>query len=197
MFALANALRMTVATDLYGETEFSGHEAQASMRVDPASQSRFEFDRRGLLVARMNACDIPYADGSFDLMFSCSSLEHFGRSDKVLRAMREAHRAIRPGGMYAISVDYLYESDQAHRSRDRRRGPSSEVFTADEVMSLVVDGPGFTLDEEVRFEVDRSQVTNVFDLATFKSESGDYLPHVWLRFGESYLTSLFLVLFKV
>ena len=199
IFALANRMRMTIATDLYGQTVFSGHEANAVMLENPASKCEFDYDEQGLLVARMDACDIPYADASFDFLFSCSSLEHFGRDKKIVKAMQEAYRVLRPGGAYALSVDYAFILGDRNRGRNRakRKGLFSEFFTAAEVQGLIVGSTGFELREPIRFEVDTSTITNVFNLQTWESESGEYLPHVWLGSDESFATSLFLVLFKL
>jgi SAM-dependent methyltransferase len=198
MYALANRMRMTVATDLYGKTVFAKHEATEAMLVDPSSKCDFAYDQRGLLVASMDACDIPFADASFDFLFSCSSLEHFGRNDRIALAMQEAYRVLRPGGAYALSVDYAFEivGRDARKPRDKRKGPMSEFFSAADVNELVVGSTPFELREPIAFDVDHDSMTNVFDLKTQEPDTGDYLPHMWLRWGESHVTSLFFVLFK-
>ena len=46
------------------------------------------------------AADQPWGldDGSLDLVFTSNFLEHLGDRDAILRALREAHRCLRPGG---------------------------------------------------------------------------------------------------
>jgi SAM-dependent methyltransferase len=197
MFALANVLRMTVATDLYGKTVFAAREASTSILEDVTSVAPFEFDRRGLLVETMDACDIAFGNESFDVVFSCSSLEHFGPTESILQAQREAYRVLRPGGVYVLSVDYLYHlsEDCSGLARDER-GALSDFFTRDEVAEIVVDSAGFRLDEPIDFAVEHEPPLNLLDLETLTAASGDPLPHLYCGFRGSYLTSLFLVLFK-
>ncbi len=198
MYALSNRMRMTIATDLYGKTAFSAHEANAVMLRNPSSRCDFQYDERGLLVANMDACEIPFGDASFDFLFSCSSLEHFGPNRKIVRAMQEAHRVLRPGGAYALSVDYAFrlEGRDKGRPRDKRKGLWSEFFTAADVEEFVIGSSGFEIREPIIYDVETAAITNAFDLKSWKSETGEYLPHIWLREGDSYATSLFLVLFK-
>jgi SAM-dependent methyltransferase len=48
---------------------------------------------------------LPFADGSFDVVVSNSTLDHFaGRSD-IAAALRELHRVLRPGGRLLVTLD--------------------------------------------------------------------------------------------
>jgi SAM-dependent methyltransferase len=200
MFALADTLRMTVGTDLYGQTVFAGNEADASILRGPASAAPFAYDERGLLVATMDACDIAFGDSSFDIVFSCSSLEHFGATDRILQAQREAYRVLRRGGVYVLSVDYLFRlpDEYAGLTRDGR-GPAGgldQFFTSAEVSEIVVESAGFRLDEPIDFAVEHEPPLNAYDLESGTSSSGEMCPHLYCGFRGAYLTSLFLVLFK-
>lgn len=195
-FCLTNHMQMVVASDLYGQTAFANVEATTGMLRDPSDYWPHPYERNRLLVMNADATDLPFGDGSFDVLFSCSSVEHFGRADKVHRSMVEACRVLRPGGMYALSVDYLYSSPQASKPRYRRAKPIRDFLTREDVQELIVKTPGLSLREPVDYEVPLHLVTNLYDLATGKPESGEMLPHLWLHWRDHYLTSLFLVLFK-
>jgi SAM-dependent methyltransferase len=59
-----------------------------------------------LSVLRMSATKMTFADGSFDLVLSCSVLEHI---DDSRAALEEVVRVLRPGGVAFISL-HLYTS---------------------------------------------------------------------------------------
>ena len=61
---------------------------------------------------------------------------------------------------------------------------------------LIVETPGLSLREPVDYDVPVDMVTNLYDLATGESESGEMLPHLWLHWRNHYVTSLFITLFK-
>ena len=200
-FVLSNHVGMSVASDLYGQTAFV--EASADMLRYPPRTPYWSrpYERARLLVMNADATDLPFGDGSFDMLFSCSSVEHFGPSDKIRQSMREAERVLRPGGMYALSVDYLYDSPQAWLPRDRRDEHIREFLTKRDIEALIVSTPGLSLREPVDYAVPKHLVTNLFDLETMAAESGTpesgrHRPHIWLHWRNHYLTSLFLVLFK-
>ena len=51
--------------------------------------------------------ELPFEDGSFDLVFSGSTLDHFDRVDDIGRAVREIVRVLRPSGTFVITLDNL------------------------------------------------------------------------------------------
>ncbi|MCA9540661.1 MAG: class I SAM-dependent methyltransferase [Myxococcales bacterium] len=54
---------------------------------------------RGLQVVEGSATDLPFADGSFDAVYSFKVLAHV---EGIERAMSEVHRVLRPGGQAAL-----------------------------------------------------------------------------------------------
>ncbi len=63
-----------------------------------------------LRVDEGDACSLPYADGSFDVVMSLHSLHHLGGPVRVGRAFDEWVRVLRPGGKLML-VDH-YDSPQ-------------------------------------------------------------------------------------
>ena len=55
----------------------------------------------------MDALDLRYEDGSFDAVYSLSSIEHFGGLDGVRRALAEQHRVVKPGGIVAFTTEVI------------------------------------------------------------------------------------------
>lgn len=197
MYALANEIKLVIGTDLYGSTEFSDLEADAAILRDPSQFSPFPYQKDRLLVMEMDATDIVFGDCQFDILFSFSSLEHFGPSAKIEQAMKEAHRVLKPGGVYVLSLDYIMEPPFSPVARDMRPDLAGAAFTRDEVVRLLIDSPGFLLKQPVQFDVDRTTITNVYNSISGESSSGDWFPHIYLGFAEYLFTSLSLVLFKV
>lgn len=69
--------------------------------------------RRGLRLVQGSVASLPFADGSFDLVTSFDVLYHLGVRDDV-RALREFHRVLRPGGILLVRVPALEWLRGAH-----------------------------------------------------------------------------------
>jgi SAM-dependent methyltransferase len=69
--------------------------------VEPAEAMAAIAERRGLAVSRAVAEDLPYPDGSFDLALMVTVLCFL---DAPRRALREAHRILKPGGSILIGM---------------------------------------------------------------------------------------------
>jgi SAM-dependent methyltransferase len=103
LFWLANRVGQVVATDLYGEGDFSAREAEVTMLDDPLAFAPYAYREDRLTVLKMDGRALDFPDASFDAVFSLSSIEHFGSPAEISQAAREIGRVLRPGG-YAFVV---------------------------------------------------------------------------------------------
>ena len=106
IFWLTNHARQVFATDLYLQHDEWDASAGTGMLVDPGRYWPGPWEPRRLVVQHMDALDLRYPDGSFDGVFSASSIEHFGDLADVQRSLREVHRVLRLGGVATISTEY-------------------------------------------------------------------------------------------
>jgi SAM-dependent methyltransferase len=107
VFYLTNFARRVFATDLYA-TNDQWKEAEAGMMVDPAPFAPPEtpHNLNRLVVQHMDALALRYEDNSFDGVFSCGSIEHFGSLENVAQAAREMGRVLKPGGIMVLSTEF-------------------------------------------------------------------------------------------
>ncbi|MGE0174563.1 MAG: methyltransferase domain-containing protein [Oligoflexales bacterium] len=201
MYALTNYLDSVTGIDLYGATKFSGQEAQADVVAHPEKYCKFPYEKSRLQLKKMNALSLAFPDNTFDIAFSFSSIEHFGGSAQVLQSMRETWRVLKPGGIYVLSVDYIFQNPWPHLPRSLRWREAAEYLTRQEVEELLIKRSGFRLRDPVSFDVATEKVTNVYDCLTNTTSTGKQYPHIYVKFQKGFLrkylfSSLFLVLFK-
>jgi len=105
LFWLTNRIGRVVATDIYGAGDFADREASATMLTDPAAFAPYPYRADRLEVADMDARRLEFPDESFDIVFSLSSIEHFGGPADIRKAASEMARVVRPDGRVLI-LDY-------------------------------------------------------------------------------------------
>ena len=214
VFWLANRLGRVVASDIYGEGGFAGREAHPSMLEDPAAHSPFPYREDRLDVVWADARELPFEDGSFDVVFSLSSFEHFGSPADIASAASELGRVLRPGGhafvvtecfvrrhpLNAAPVDFAVRLATLGRKRrvatPRRRAAVVEVFTPRELERLIVRPSGLELMQPLDLGLSPESWANltVSDENGLHPRTGDYWPHVLLQSGRSVYTSVALPL---
>ena len=59
----------------------------------------------GITATVADVRELPFADESFDLIFSGSTLDHFDTADDIGRAVRELARVLRPAGVLVLTLD--------------------------------------------------------------------------------------------
>jgi SAM-dependent methyltransferase len=216
VFWLANRLGRVVATDVYGTGAFALQEAQASMLDDPRAHAPFPYREDRLEVMYMDGRELAFGDESFDVVFSLSSIEHFGGPRDIARAAREIGRVLRTGGHAVIAtesyiskhplnsapVDFALRLASLGRFRApatlRRRG-GADVLTAGEIVRWIVEPSGLELMQPFDRRVSRASYENLTRVRARRAPepaSGEFYPHVLLRFRRSVFTSACLVFEK-
>jgi SAM-dependent methyltransferase len=127
LYWLANRVRRVVATDLYtGFWEHAGAmEGDSRVLTDPASCAPFRYRQERLTFARMAGQQLGFGDQTFDVVYSLSSIEHFGGLSAAKAAVAEMARVLVPGGVLALATDYCLDGTRHF-----------EAFSPDEVREL-------------------------------------------------------------
>jgi SAM-dependent methyltransferase len=216
VFWLANRVGRVVATDIYGAGAFAEREAEASMLAEPRGHAPFPYREDRLEVRYMDGRTLEFPDASFDVVFSVSSIEHFGGPADIARAARELGRVLRPGGhailitecfvhrhpFSAAPVDFALRLASLGRLRRRatpRRRAGVDVLTARELERWIVRPSGLDLLQPLDRSMSGASYENVARLRPGREPepaTGSFYPHVLLKFRGSVFTSVCLVMEK-
>ncbi|MBA3301485.1 MAG: class I SAM-dependent methyltransferase [Thermoleophilaceae bacterium] len=217
LFWLANRLGRIVATDIYGAGDFAEREAATSMLEDPASHAPYPYREDHLEVRSMDARSLDFADGSFDVVFSLSSFEHFGSPGEIGRAAREAGRVLRPGGHAFIVTEcfvHRHWLDSAafdfgvrlgtlglkrRQATPRRRAVVDQVFTPRELEKRIIAPSGLELMQPLDLSLSPeswANLTRSLPNGDLEPASGEFYPHVLVQSHRSVFTSVALPLRK-
>ena len=104
MYHFAHSARQVVATDLYNSESVWRESRSATETV--ASLSPFSYPRERLTVRDMDMRDIEFPADCFDVVWSCSSIEHMATLPELVHVFREIHRVLKPGGVALITTEF-------------------------------------------------------------------------------------------
>jgi SAM-dependent methyltransferase len=182
LYWLANHVRRVVATDMY-EGVWQGERAREGDPVvleNPEQYAPFPYRREHLEFMRMDGRALTFADATFDVAYSLSSIEHFGGFDGAAKTMREMARVVKPGGILALATEYVISGP-----------PHEETFQPAEVASLI-QASGLALVEPIDEQVYRRYECKPVDLSQNPYQS----PHMTVRLGDTVFTSVMAFLRK-
>jgi SAM-dependent methyltransferase len=194
VFLLTNYVRWVFATDIYGTGVFSGREAAPSMLTSPDQFAQNPYNRNHLVVQFMNALDLCHDSGTFDIVFSLSSIEHFGGTEAAATALREMHRVAKPGGIVMLTTECIVNGAAPLSI------PDLQLFTPAMIQELAASAPGLQLVEDIDFTIGAETLRCVMSLPQAVADAAkgfSRYPHVLLEMEGRYFTSLSLFWRKV
>lgn len=184
LYYLANRTRLTVATDLYAG-DFAGSPAEEADRAflyEPEKFAPFSYYRDHLVGLPADGCNLPFRTGSFDVVYSLSSIEHFGGHERASQAMREMCRVLRPGGTACVATELVLEG-----------GEHPAYFTREHLEKYVISPSGMTLVEPLSGVLPPK---DVMDDPVKLPEEYMRTPHIVLQDGPWKFTSVCLFMVK-
>ena len=184
LYHLANRTRRTVATDLYsgGFTDSLAAEADPGFLQDPQKYAPFRYHDDRLLGLPADGCRLPFSDHSFDVVYSLSSIEHFGGHDRASEAVQEMGRVLRPGGVACVATELILDG-----------GQHGEYFTIDDLEHWIIGPSGLVLVEPLDLTLPPDQY--LADPVRLPDEA-TRTPHIVLQIDRWLFTSVVLFLRK-
>ncbi len=215
LFWMANRIARVVATDIYGEGSFAEREAASSMLTDPQAYAPYAYREDHLEVKSMNALELEFPDESFDIVFSLSSIEHFGGPAEVKRAAREMSRVLRPGGHLVIVTECLisrhpldwpplqvairFATLERRCSNATLRKRVIDAFTPREIERCIVRATGLELVQPLDTHISPESFANLtrwVGTGELHPATGTQWPHILLQAQGAPWTSAFLAMRK-
>jgi SAM-dependent methyltransferase len=119
-----------------GALERRGYTAMG-IDPDPAqlAVARRHVTRSGRLAAASGE-RLPFRDAAFDRVVSVCVLEH---TDDDRRVLAEVRRVLKPGGVFALSVDSVEGFDEEFRASHARRFRCNRLYTRDDIRRKLVE----------------------------------------------------------
>jgi len=190
-FWLTNRCEQVHAVDLYATSTEWSHTASQLMLINPAAAFQlFPWNPRRLIVQHMDGRSLRYEDGTFDFVYSSSSIEHFGERRDVLQAMSEIGRVLKPGGVVSLSTEYKIAGEG-------RGFHNVLLFDADDLHAMV-EASGLQLSSSLDLTPGSSPVRSFSRAIQDIQATGSIqeFPHVNLEFDGMVWTSVHLALRK-
>jgi SAM-dependent methyltransferase len=111
----SHSVKRLLKTDLFDEAFGNGlsqHLALTAQHVVGIDISELALHadrcrRNGLQVARADVRRLPFSSGTFDVIVSNSTLDHFQTSHEIVVGLRELRRVLRSGGQLLLTLDNL------------------------------------------------------------------------------------------
>ena len=104
MFYLTKKLNKVIAIDLY---DSKWNECPPDFLENPSKYAQYPYDETRLTVKTMDGTKLEFDDETFEIVFSMSSIEHFGGHLNSQKSMEEIGRVLKPGGIAAIVTECI------------------------------------------------------------------------------------------
>ncbi|HJU35076.1 MAG TPA: methyltransferase domain-containing protein [Nitrososphaera sp.] len=200
LFYLAKHLRHLYATDLYNTKDWENF-APEDFPEDPSKYSPFPYNESALAALRMDGTRLEFPSDTFDIVFSFSSIEHFGGENYsgALKSLREMERVLKPGGIAIVATEYIINNkdppDHTNQFYNERTIYSHLVDKLDrmklvEPLDLTISQK--TLDKGI---IDAAKAVD-WDTSRVDDDFKKANPYIVIKLGNILVTSIMLVFRK-
>ncbi len=177
IYYLTNHVKQVFATDLYYAPGVWNTFAPSRMLAEPDKFAPYAYERQRLVVQHMDGRSLEFEDNTFDAIFSSGSIEHFGGYQFVANAAYEMGRVLKPGGILALSTEYLISGPPGGKGWD----PGTLLLSAEDIQKYIieasglepVDEPDFTL-SEATLASDQELLPVVLSMQEYMEVQGEY-----------------------
>jgi FkbM family methyltransferase len=177
IYYLTNHVKQVFATDLYYTPGVWNTFAPSRMLAEPDKFAPYAYERQRLIVQHMDGRSLEFEDNTFDAIFSSGSIEHFGGFQFVANAAYEMGRVLKPGGILALSTEYLISGPPGGKGWD----PGTLLLSAEDTQKYIVeasglepvDEPDFTL-SEATLASDQELLPVVLGMQEYMKAQGEY-----------------------
>jgi SAM-dependent methyltransferase len=182
LYWLANHVGRVVATDMYEGVwqSVQSQEGDAGVVTRPQDYAPFPYRRDRLTFLKMDGRQLAFRDGTFDVAYSLSSIEHFGGLEGAADTLREMARVLKPGGVLAIATEYVIAGP-----------PHPETFQPAEIHALI-ERAGLPLVQPIDDSVYRRYAYAAVNLYRNPHQT----PHMVVRMNDTIFTTVFAFLRK-
>lgn len=180
VYWLANHVRRVVATDMYEGVwqDAAAREGDPDVLQRPEDYAPFPYRRDHLIFMKMDGRRLAFRDEAFDVVYSLSSIEHFGGMAGAIETIKEMSRVLKPGGVLALATEYVLQGP-----------PHDETFQPHEFARLI-EQPGLSLVEPVD-----DRVYHRYEYAAIDLRKNPYqAPHMVVRFADTVFTTVMVFL---
>jgi SAM-dependent methyltransferase len=176
LYWLANRVGLVVATDMYDTSWRDAWAGEGDERVlaRPSDYAPFPYREDALVFLKMDGRRLAFPAATFDIVYSLSSIEHFGGLEGAIEAMDDMTRVLKPGGLLVLATEYCLSGPPHH-----------EAFQPGEVAQLF-GRPGLRLMEPLD-----ERVHARYEMAAVDIRRNPYqTPHMAVRDGDTVFTSV-------
>jgi SAM-dependent methyltransferase len=182
LYWLANLVGRVVATDLYEgawQSEFAA-EGNPDVLRNPSAYAPFPYRDDRLWFLRMNGAALAFRDAAFDVVYSLSSIEHFGGVEGARQSVADMARVLKRGGILALATEWCV-----------RGTAGGEVFAPAEVRRII-EHPSLQLVQAIDDRVWDRYDTEPVNLRVDRFQT----PHMLLEHDGAIFTSVMMFLRK-